>query len=99
MARNSDARELLCRGTLRSDPYGHHVWLELPEPWRSDLFVLRAERLGIAILGAEWFAVGHGSIPEAVRICIGNAPRREELRTALKRLDQLIAEPHSTIGP
>jgi len=99
IARNADARKILRRGTLRSDPCGHHVWLELPEPWRSDLFVLRAERLGIAVGGVEWFTVGHGPTPEAVRICIGNAPGRVELRRALEQLNGLIAEPHSTNGP
>ena len=98
-ARNADARRILRRGTLRSDPCGHNVWLELPEPWRSDLFVLRAERLGVSVGSAEWFAVGHGSTPEAVRICIGNAPGRAELRRALEQLNALVAEPQSTNRP
>ncbi len=98
-ARNADARRILQRGTLRSDPCGNHVWLELPEPWRSDLFVLRAERLGVSVGGAEWFAVGHGPTPEAVRICIGNAPGRAELCGALEQLNGLIAEPQSTNRP
>jgi DNA-binding transcriptional MocR family regulator len=97
--RNAIAREVLGRRKLHSDPCGHHVWLELPRPWRSDVFVLRAEQLGVAVGGAEWFAVGHGSIPEAVRICIGNAPGRDELRRALGLIDRLIDEPRSSTRP
>ncbi len=97
--RNADARRILLRGTLHSDPCGHNVWWELPEPWRSDLFVLRAERLGVSVGGAEWFAVGHSSTPEAVRICVGNAPGRVELCGALEQLNALIAEPQSTNRP
>ena len=67
--------------------------------FQADLFVLRAERLGVAVGGAEWFAVGHGPIPEAVRVCIGNAPGRTELCHALDRLNELIAEPQSTNCP
>jgi DNA-binding transcriptional MocR family regulator len=97
--RHAIAVELLGRHKLYSHRYGHNVWLELPPPWRSDLFVLRAEQLGVGVGDAEWFAVGHESIPEAVRICIGNAPDRRELRRALGRLDGLIDEPHSGSRP
>ena len=99
LARNVLALEVLGRRKVHSDPCGHHIWLELPPPWSSELFVVRAERLGVAINSAEWFHIGHGSIPEAVRICIGNAPSQDELRWALPVLDQLINEPRSTTRP
>jgi DNA-binding transcriptional MocR family regulator len=97
--RNRIAREVLGDRALSSHPCGHHVWLELPHPWRSDLFALRAERLGIAVGGSEWFHVGRDTGPEAVRICIGNAPGRDVLRRALQRLDTLIDEPRPAARP
>jgi len=97
--RNSVVREVLGRRRLRSDPYGHHVWLELPEPWTSELYVLRAEKHGLAINGAEWFAVGHGPVPEAVRVCIGIAPDARILRWAVTVLDRLIEQPTPETRP
>jgi DNA-binding transcriptional MocR family regulator len=91
-ARNVIAREILGDRRLRSDPLGHHVWLELVQPWTSDLFVLRAQQRGIALNPAEWFAIGHESIPQGVRISIGNAPDRARLRWALGELRQLLDE-------
>lgn len=97
--RNRIASELLGHRRMRSHPCRHHIWLELEPPWRSDLFVLRAEQIGVAVGGAEWFAVGHDAIPEVVRICIGNAPGIEELRLALGGIDRLIDEPQASACP
>lgn len=94
--RNRMTREILGRRRVRSDPYGHHVWVELPEPWRSDLFVVRAELRGVAVVGADLFFVGDGQVPAAIRICIGNAPDRDTLRGALEELDRLMDEAPAT---
>lgn len=98
-ARNALARQLLAGRTFESHPYGHNIWLQLPRPWTSEGFVLRAETAGIAINSAEWFAIDHGAIPAAVRVCIGNAPGRPELRWALEVLDELMDEPRSASRP
>ena len=80
-------------------PHVPRPWLELPEPWTAELYVLRAEKVGVAINGAEWFAIGHGPVPEAVRVCIGNAPDTEILRWALESLNRLIDERRSGARP
>jgi len=98
-ARNDVVLEVLGRRSVRSDPHGHHVWLELPEPWTSELFALRAEKLGVAINGAEWFAIGHGPVPQAVRVCIGIAPDVSILRWAVTVLDRLIEQPTPQARP
>jgi DNA-binding transcriptional MocR family regulator len=95
-ARNAIVREVLGGRAVRSDPFGHHVWLELPEPWTSERYVLQAEKRGVAVNGAEWFAVGHGPVPQAVRVCIGIAPDRQILHWAVTLLDRLIDRP--TVG-
>jgi DNA-binding transcriptional MocR family regulator len=98
-ARNEIVREELGTRSVRFHPCGHHIWLELPEPWTSERFVMQAEKHGVAINGAEWFAVGHGPLPEAVRVCIGIAPDRDVLRWALHLLNRLIDEPRSGARP
>jgi DNA-binding transcriptional MocR family regulator len=98
-ARNALARQILSGRTFHAHPYGHNIWLELPRPWSSEGFVLRAEKAGIAINSAEWFAIDHGSIPEAVRICIGNAPGRPELRWALESMQALLDESRAVARP
>jgi DNA-binding transcriptional MocR family regulator len=99
IARNALALEILGDRALYCHPCGHHIWLELPPPWTSELFVVRAEQLGVAINNGEWFLVDHGPAAEAVRVCIGNAPGRDELRWALQTLDRLIDEPRSNMQP
>jgi DNA-binding transcriptional MocR family regulator len=94
-ARHALSRKILHRRRVRSHPHAHHLWLELPERWNSELFVLRAEQMGVAVNDAEWFSIGHAPIPRAVRVCTGNAPGRDELEWALSTLDRLIDETRS----
>jgi DNA-binding transcriptional MocR family regulator len=96
-ARNALAATILARWTLRSHPCGQHVWLELPEPWRPDRFVLRAAQSGIAVNGADWFAVNPGAPPAAVRLCIGGIAQRDALAGALHQIDAIIGEPASAV--
>jgi DNA-binding transcriptional MocR family regulator len=98
-ARNAMTVEMLGERALFTHPCGHHVWVELPPPWTAELFVVRAEQCGVAVNNGEWFQVEPGPAPEAVRICIGNAPGREALRWALQTLDHLIDEPRSSSQP
>jgi len=53
----------------------------------------------VAINGGEWFAVGHGPTPQAVRVCIGIAPDVQTLRWAVTILDRLIDQPTAEFRP
>lgn len=98
-ARNVLTRRVLGRRRLAAHPIGNFVWLELPEGWRNDWFLARAEEAGIAVMVADWFSIGHGPVPPAARICIGNAPGRAALRKALVRIDDLLRDgPGATSG-
>ena len=92
LERNALTQELLGRWSLHAHPCGHHVWLELPEPLKAGPFCLRAERRGVAIVGADWFVVGSATPPDAVRICIGNAANIESLRWALEQIAAILEE-------
>ncbi len=75
-----------------ADPWGHHLWLRLPEHWRAADFAEHADRAGVSIVPASAFATVAHPI-EAVRISLGVAPDREDLEDGLTQLAGLIAQP------
>lgn len=84
----------------QTQPYSQHVWLRLPEPWRSGDFVAQARCRGVLLSGAEAFAVGREEIPHAVRICIGAPPSADVLRDGLVLLREILegrSEPYSVV--
>ncbi len=70
-----------------------HLWLQLPEPWRSADFAAEARRRGVGVTPAEAFAVGRGNPAHAVRLCHGAPARRETLDRALAVIGDLLNEP------
>lgn len=96
--REAAARQRLARTVLgdlayHSQPHAFHIWLELPEPWRSDELVRAAARRGVLVAPAEAFAVGRTPIPRAVRVSLSGAETREELAAGLAVLAELLADP------
>ncbi|HKC11890.1 MAG TPA: PLP-dependent aminotransferase family protein [Vicinamibacteria bacterium] len=83
-ARQTLARAILGGSEYRAHPYAYHLWLSLPEPWRSDSFVAQARIRGVAVTPAEAFVVGRSSVPHAVRLCLGAARDRAELEKGLR---------------
>jgi DNA-binding transcriptional MocR family regulator len=75
---------------IEADRRSYHVWLRLPEGWRSELFVVAAAREGIAITPSSAFAMTPGHAPNAVRIALGH-PTHDELRSALQRIAELLS--------
>ena len=73
-----------------SDGTPLHLWLELPNPWRSGSFVHAAYRAGVGVADAEVFAIGREEVPHAVRICLAAARTRDEMQSALARLAALL---------
>jgi DNA-binding transcriptional MocR family regulator len=83
-ARQRLARELLAGRELQGHPFGPHVFLHLPEPWRSGTFAAQLRRRGVAVTPAEAFAVGRGSAPHAVRLSLGAPRTRADLEHGLR---------------
>ena len=76
-----------------------HLWLNVPEPWRANALVTEARARGVAITGAEAFAIGRRDAPHAVRICYGAAPDLGALDRAVKVIDSLLqSDPPETLG-
>ena len=71
------------------DPASYHLWLKLPEGWRSEAFVAAAARAGVAITPSSAFAMVPGHAPNAVRLALG-LPSHDELRAAAGRLADLL---------
>ena len=72
-----------------ADPGSYHVWLRLPEGWRSEAFAAAAARAGVSITPSSAFAMTPGHAPNAVRLALG-LPPAAELKLALERLRDLL---------
>jgi DNA-binding transcriptional MocR family regulator len=66
-----------------------HLWVQLPEPLRSDECVAQARQRGVWIAGAGAFTVGR-EVPHAVRVSIPAVPEREDLRRGLEILAEVL---------
>ncbi len=85
-ARQRLAAAVLGRFDVQSHPGAYHLWLQLPEPWRSETFADEARRRGVAVTPAQAFLVGRIATPHAVRVCLGTPPDRDQLEKALQVL-------------
>jgi len=92
-ARQRLARERLAGFEFRAHPFGYHLWLALPEPWRSEAFVARARSRGVAVTPSEAFVVGRAPAPHAVRLGLGAVASRAALERGLERLAATLREP------
>lgn len=72
--RQEKAREALPAASFAGDPASYFIWLQLPEPWRSDSFAADLRARGLLVTPAETFLVGRGPVPHAVRVCLCAAP-------------------------
>ena len=84
------AMEILSGHNMIVNPMSYRVWLQLPEEWSSANFTMEAHRRGVAVAPAEAFAVKAERTANAVRICLGAAEDRKELRTGLETLAELL---------
>lgn len=79
---------------IQTDATSTHAWLHLPDPWRGHVFARICQREGVRVLGGDAFAVGRHSAPHAVRINVGAARSRDDLRRALEILAELMRLGH-----
>ncbi len=88
--RQATVRQALAPFEYVSHPEAIHVWLRLPEPWRSADFVEQARQRGVQVTGAESFAVGREPIPHAVRLGIAAPPSQAALLRGLSILREIL---------
>lgn len=82
-ARFDLAASCLEGATLKGHPHCFHLWLELPEIWRSSSFVQTLHRQGVGVDPAHSFAVDPAESQAAIRISLSAAKNRERLKQAL----------------
>jgi len=76
--------------SIQADSRSYHLWLTLPEHWRSQTFVAAAARRGIALTASSAFAVSPGHAPNAIRLALA-APPIEQLQKALVTLAKMLS--------
>jgi DNA-binding transcriptional MocR family regulator len=89
-ARQALARRILADAEYEAHPNGYHLWLKLPEPWRSETFVAAARHKGVKVTPSQAFVVGRGSAPDAVRVCLGSAPSHADLERGLHVVAEVL---------
>jgi len=87
--RQAIVSEALAGHIFKADPASYHLWLKLPEGWRSEVFAAAAARAGVAVTTSSAFAMAPGHAPNAVRLALG-LPSHDELRVASGRLANLL---------
>ncbi|MGI9452796.1 MAG: PLP-dependent aminotransferase family protein, partial [Geminicoccaceae bacterium] len=83
-ARQEIAAECLMGLRYRAHPHCFHLWLELPEMWRSSSFVDALRARGVGVDPAFIFAIDPANNLAAVRISLSAAKTRNRLKHALE---------------
>jgi len=94
-ARQRLAAEILPAEHCKTDPEAFHLWLTLPRPWRRAAFASHLRAQGVHTVVSDAFCVGQEP-PEAVRVCLGGAATRQDIRRALQLLADALQQPSST---
>jgi len=91
----SAARMKLAKSILparaKGAPAGFHLWMETPAGWTLKEYMAAARAKGVAMVGAEEFAVGDPA--PAVRVSLGAAPDHQRLVSGLMAICALEGGP------
>jgi DNA-binding transcriptional MocR family regulator len=87
--RQQIASERLAGFEIQANPQSYHLWLTLPQHWRSQTFVAAAARRDIALTPSTTFAVSPGHAPNAVRLALAQPPI-EQLDVGLRTLAGML---------
>ncbi|NIJ65992.1 DNA-binding transcriptional MocR family regulator [Sphingomonas leidyi] len=88
-ARQKRAAEHLSGFEIRANENCYHLWLTLPQHWRSQNFVVAAARRDVALTPSTTFAVTPGHAPNAVRLALAT-PAMDQLDTGLRTLAAIL---------
>ena len=88
--RQSIAARALEGFEFEAHPLSFHLWLHLPDPWRSNEFAAQLRRRGVAVTPSEAFVPGRGEAPHAVRVCLGAPRSRAQLEGGLAIVGEVL---------
>lgn len=84
------AKSLLGGHTFNGHPCGLHIWLSLPEQWRSERFVREARTAGVAVTPPDPFVVGRINLPHCVRVSLGAPISSSVVKEGLTKLSAVL---------
>ncbi|HEY0386775.1 MAG TPA: PLP-dependent aminotransferase family protein [Pyrinomonadaceae bacterium] len=91
-ARQEIARRLLAGFEFDAHPLSFHLWLHLPEPWRSNEFTAQLRQRGVLVTPPEAFVPGREEAPHAVRVCLGATRSRAQLESGLNIIREVLKD-------
>jgi DNA-binding transcriptional MocR family regulator len=97
--RQAAAREALADLSYQPHSRSPHIWLRLPEPWRESEATIALSRRGVEVTPGEYFAVGRGNIPHALRLCLGPIADLALLHHAGRIIADTLTRPPGDFGP
>ena len=77
---------------FRCEPGAPYAWLSLPAHWKPSRFAVEARQRGIHVSPGSYFAIGARAQEQNIRICFGQPATAEDLRRALIKIHELMAE-------
>lgn len=89
--RQDAARRILDGFDVVGDRRASHLWLRLPDGWRSDPFVQQAAERGVKVTGAGTFAVSR-HVPTGVRLSLGRPGSLEEMVAGVETIREILEE-------
>ncbi|HUQ33670.1 MAG TPA: PLP-dependent aminotransferase family protein [Pyrinomonadaceae bacterium] len=92
VARQEIARQTLAGFDFDAYPQSFHLWLHLPEPWRSNEFTAQLRHRGVAVTPPEAFVPGRAETPHAVRVCLGAPRSQAQLKNGLHILRETLLD-------
>ncbi|MEE8272397.1 MAG: PLP-dependent aminotransferase family protein [Alphaproteobacteria bacterium] len=92
MARQRVAAEALDGLAYHTVPGSFHLWLALPEPWRTQDLVTAARARGVSITSTELFVPGRAETPHAVRLTVSATRDRAELARGLAVVARVLRQ-------
>jgi len=99
LKRQTLARRLLPLRLPAGSEASFHIWLPMPEGWRSERFVTEARARGVVLTPGSTFHVDGGD-PGAVRLCLPAEPDHTRLEAGLKIIAGLLTHaPHQAAMP
>lgn len=91
-ARQQIARDILGEYPYKSHPAAYSLWMQLPPEWTSDEFTVEAARRGVSISPSGVFVVPPLDAPNAIRISVGAAENRDQLKAGLGIIAQMLRD-------